>query len=108
MNASRSVPLTLYRPSEVAERLRCSQWWVKEQARRRRVPYCWIGGSYRFTEEHIVAIARRFEVEALDTSASARRADRVVTPPATQEGGPVIRLSARAPRRARQALSTAA
>lgn len=50
-----------YRPAEVARMLRCSEWWVKEQARRRRIPFCWIGGSYLFTEEHIVAIVRLFE-----------------------------------------------
>jgi hypothetical protein len=42
--------------------LRCSEWWVKEQARKRRIPYSWIGGSYLFTEEHIAEIVRLFEV----------------------------------------------
>lgn len=46
-------PVGFYRAADVAERLHCSVWWVKEQARRRRIPYCWIGGSYRFTDEHI-------------------------------------------------------
>ena len=32
--------------------LRCSEWWIKEQARRRRIPFSWIGGSYLFTEDH--------------------------------------------------------
>jgi hypothetical protein len=53
----------LYRPHEVAKVLRCSEWWVKEQARRRRIPFSWIGGSYRFTDEHIAEIIRRFEVQ---------------------------------------------
>lgn len=30
---------TYYRPAEVAAMLRCSVWWVKEQARRRRIPF---------------------------------------------------------------------
>ena len=30
--------------------------------RRRRIPFCWIGGSYLFTEEHVAAIVRLFEV----------------------------------------------
>ena len=39
-----------YRPADVARLLRCSQWWVKEQARHGRIPFSWIGGSYLFTE----------------------------------------------------------
>jgi excisionase family DNA binding protein len=53
----------LYVPAEVAQRLRCSERWVKEQARRRRIPFCWTGGSYRFTDEHVATIVRLFEVQ---------------------------------------------
>ncbi|WP_433082730.1 helix-turn-helix domain-containing protein [Dactylosporangium sp. CA-052675] len=52
----------LHRPAEVAKILDCSEWWVKEQARRRRIPFAWIGGSYRFTDEHLAEIIRIFEV----------------------------------------------
>jgi hypothetical protein len=68
------APATFYRPAEVAAMLHCSQWWVKEQARRRRIPFCWIGGSYRFTAEHVAEIARLFEVRPI------RPADPVSTP----------------------------
>src|SRR4051812_42097326 len=57
------APAGFYRAAEVARMLRCSEWWVKEQARRRRIPFCWIGGSYLFTEQHIAAIVRLFEVQ---------------------------------------------
>lgn len=93
--------MTFYRPVQVAARLHCSEWWVKEQARRRRIPFCWIGGSYLFTEEHIVAILRRFEVQAVDgeASVSAMPAPRP-RPPARSAEAPVT-LRARPPRRAR-------
>jgi len=82
--------------------LRCSEWWVKEQARRRRIPFAWIGGSYLFTPEHLAEIVRRFEVRPTDdtTSAPAQRrtsAQRV----ATGEAGSVVHLTARPPRRSR-------
>jgi hypothetical protein len=99
-----------YRPAEVARLLRCSEWWVKEQARRRRIPFCWIGGSYLFTEEHIAAIVRLFEVLPGDDVPSRRgrgSADRL---PSTGDdrGATPIRLRARPPRRARRAEGSAA
>src|SRR3954451_8882289 len=57
-----SAPVSGYRPAEVARLLRCSEWWIKEQARRRRIPYAWIGGSYLFTDVHVGEIVRLFEV----------------------------------------------
>ena len=56
--------LILYLPRDVARLLKCSEWWVKEQARRRRIPFCWIGGGYRFTPEHVAEIIRLFERRA--------------------------------------------
>lgn len=50
-----------YLPAEVAKMLRCSEWWVKEQARRGRIPFCWIGGGYRFLPEHLTEIVQMFE-----------------------------------------------
>ena len=51
----------LYRPADVAKMLHCSEWWVKEQARKRRIPFSLIGGSYRFTDEHVAEVIRLFE-----------------------------------------------
>ncbi|MEH1055888.1 helix-turn-helix domain-containing protein [Micromonospora sp. CPCC 206171] len=101
MSSTGSAHATFYRPAEVAEMLRCSEWWVKEQARRRRIPYCWIGGSYLFTEEHIREILRLFEVRPSGPSARAtvRSSRRTVG----KEDVPVVQLSARVPRRARRA-----
>jgi hypothetical protein len=95
-------PAGFYRAVEVAAVLHCSEWWIKEQARRRRIPYSWIGGSYLFTTGHIAEIVRRFEVEALDgpvgNSASPPR-PRI---PARPDGSVVV-LRARPPRRMRGA-----
>ena len=90
-----------YRPAEVAALLRCSEWWVKEQARHRRIPYAWIGGSYLFTAEHIAEIVRRFEVQPVGAADSAN----VVRLPAPRshvaDAGESSRLRARPPRRRR-------
>ncbi|QKW07378.1 helix-turn-helix domain-containing protein [Streptomyces sp. NA04227] len=51
----------LFRPAEVAEALGCSEWWVKEQARQRRIPFTRAGGAYRFTAEHYAEIVLVFE-----------------------------------------------
>jgi hypothetical protein len=94
-----------YRPAEVARLLHCSEWWVKEQARRRRIPFCWIGGSYLFTEEHIAAIVRLFEVQPTGEPSSAGDCGAVgssARPRRRQQGAPVL-LKARTPRRIRDA-----
>lgn len=90
-----------YRPAQVAERLPCSEWWVKEQARRRRIPFCWIGGGYLFTEEHITAILRRFEVQAVDGEASVSAMPAPRPRPPAQPAESSVTLRARPPRRAR-------
>jgi excisionase family DNA binding protein len=93
----------LYRPAEVAEILGCSEWWVKEQARKRRIPFAWIGGSYRFTAEHIAEIVRASEVRPTGRASGAPdiAASREQHP--QQQAQTVARLTARNPRRARQA-----
>ncbi len=96
---------TFYRPAQVAAMLRCSEWWIKEQARRRRIPFSWIGGSYLFTQEHITEIVRLFEVrpdaaaDAVPTQAPPRR----MRPAGPEGGGDLIQLRARTPRRSRNA-----
>jgi hypothetical protein len=103
----------LYTAAEVAAALRRSPWWVKEQARHLRIPHCWIGGSYRFTEEHVAEIARLFERRPAERRPTQRRpAERVVN--RSRVASPIDRssdnppesatvLRARTPRRARLA-----
>jgi hypothetical protein len=93
---------TLRTAAEVAVVLRCSEWWVKEQARRRRIPFCWIGGSYRFTDEHVTAIVRLFEV----SPEAAPTATTPVRQLAVAGSESVGRLRPRAPRRMRGDSST--
>jgi len=104
----RASSVAFHRPADVARILHCSEWWVKEQARRRRIPYAWIGGSYLFTEEHVAEIIRRFEVRPVEEADPAS----VLAPPARRsvqrsKGELPVRLRARSPRRAGAATSEA-
>jgi hypothetical protein len=106
MSGPASAPATFYRPAEVAAMLRCSEWWVKEQARRRRIPYSWIGGSYLFTDEHIVEIVRLFEVRPTTDAVAGESAvipNGRTTRRINDGNRPAIQLVARTPRRARAA-----
>jgi len=83
--------------------LRCSEWWVKEQARRRRIPFCWIGGGYLFTERHIEAIVCLFEVCPAEPGRVAAVPRSASSAPGADAPG---RLRARAPRRTQRTGST--
>lgn len=89
----------LYRPAEVARMLRCSEWWVREQARNRRIPFSWIGGSYRFTDEHVTEIVRLSEVVPTPR-ASSTVGESAGPRNVAQPDPPKTRLKARTPRRA--------
>ncbi|WP_084427621.1 helix-turn-helix domain-containing protein [Kibdelosporangium aridum] len=91
-----------YLPREVAAMLRCSEWWVKEQARKRRIPFIWIGGSYRFTADHIREMVALFERRPAGES-TAPAADQARAHRPVDAHGQVVRLTARRPRRARKA-----
>jgi hypothetical protein len=99
---------TYHRPADVARLLKCSAWWVKEQARRGRIPYSWIGGSYLFTDEHVTAIVRLYEVQPTDPAVIRSTPRRSAPPAGESTGTPVIQLRARLPRRARAANDIAA
>lgn len=102
MDATGRAPAGFYRAAEVARMLRCSEWWVKEQARQRRIPFCWIGGSYLFTDEHITAIVHLFEVQPMEACASVSSTGRARSS-RTAAGSTGVGLVARVPRRARAA-----
>jgi hypothetical protein len=86
--------------------LRCSEWWVKEQARRRRIPFCWIGGSYLFTDEHIAAIVSLFEVRPTEQSGPVGLVSRSAQRSGAVDADAPGRLRARVPRRTRHTGST--
>jgi hypothetical protein len=96
--------IIFYLPRDVARILKCSEWWVKEQARKRRIPFCWIGGGYRFTPGHLVEIIRLCErkaecPEVIPVGVQRARRSRAAREPFT----PSAHLTARVPPRARRA-----
>ncbi|RLU80673.1 DNA-binding protein [Streptomyces griseocarneus] len=95
----------LFRPTEIAKALGCSEWWLKEQARRRRVPFTRVGGAYRFTIEHVAEVIDLFEERPLQPgqSASGGVMARARKPRSPELEG---RLRARSPRRALQSEQT--
>ncbi len=97
------APLAFHRAADVARMLRCSEWWVKEQARRRRIPYCWIGGGYLFTDEHVVEIVRIFEVRPIAAMPATTRRPHTIAASQDEQATTVVRLQARRPRRTRHA-----
>ncbi|MDQ0941789.1 helix-turn-helix domain-containing protein [Streptomyces sp. V1I1] len=97
-----SLPPT-YSPAEVAEALDCSEWWVKEQARRRRIPFIRSGSGYRFTKGHVEEIFRIFEERPSQRDAPAQTAASSVRRTSDSTATAVVKLRARRPRRARKA-----
>ncbi|MFC1417790.1 DNA-binding protein [Streptacidiphilus cavernicola] len=74
---------------------------MKEQARRRRIPFSRLGGSYRFTAEHLQEIIAIFEERpdpGADPTSSVLPASRS---PYRRTAAQGVRLTARPPRRAR-------
>ncbi|MER6613580.1 helix-turn-helix domain-containing protein [Streptomyces xantholiticus] len=98
-----SLPET-FSAAEVAEALDCSEWWVKEQARRRRIPFLRSGSGYRFTKAHVEEIFHIIEERPDPAAISGQN----VAVPAgghtsPRSDAPVVVLRARRPRRGRSA-----
>ncbi|GGV03949.1 hypothetical protein GCM10010495_14490 [Kitasatospora herbaricolor] len=95
---------TLYRPADIAKALGMSEWWVKEQARRERIPFTKPGRSYRFTAEQFAEIVRLYETRpALAPAPQSVSATAQVAKKPSRAQQPVeaaTRLRARVPRRA--------
>ncbi|WP_158840939.1 helix-turn-helix domain-containing protein [Saccharothrix deserti] len=96
VNSAGQLP-RLHTPQEIADALGCSEWWVKEQARRRRIPFVMVGGAYRFSSKHLDEIVATFEQRPEDrgqpattTAAPRRRVVQRTTAPA-----PVAQLRSR-------------
>jgi hypothetical protein len=97
---SRDEPLA-YTAGEAAAILKCTASWLKEQARRRRIPFTRIGGGYRWTPAHLEEIVRLGEHKPeplLAPRAAVRRA------PAAPAGAPEVVLRGRIPPRMRRLL----
>lgn len=111
LTVSEAAPLPpVYLPCDVAKALHCSEWWVKEQARRGRIPFSRVGGRYRFTAEHFAEIMRIFESRPgngrpAESSGTANAAAPAQRRQAARMTAPVTRLTARTPRRAERSQS---
>ncbi|WP_030260070.1 helix-turn-helix domain-containing protein [Streptomyces violens] len=93
----------LYPAADVAEALDCSEWWVKEQARRRRIPFIKSGSGYRFTKDHVQEILHILEERPEQTSEPDRHHSAKRRQAGTASTAPVVQLRARRPRRAQNA-----
>ncbi len=55
------APIAVHTLDEAAIILRVKPSWLERQAAARRIPFTMLGGSYRFTADHLMAIIRQFE-----------------------------------------------
>lgn len=55
------TPVTLHTAREAAELLRVRTSWLERQAAARRIPFTMLGGTYRFSDDHLAQIIRLFE-----------------------------------------------
>ncbi|MFF7224126.1 helix-turn-helix domain-containing protein [Streptomyces massasporeus] len=105
MNSGQKNPALppTYSPAQIAEALDCSEWWVKEQARRRRIPFIRSGSGYRFTKDHVEEIFHILEERPDQGNVSIPQATSLRQRSQAPSDGPVVQLRARRPRRARNA-----
>lgn len=68
--------MSVHTLAEAAEMLRVKPSWLERRAAARRIPFTMLGGSYRFTDDHIAAIVQQHEKrpELADATAPAQRA----------------------------------
>ena len=85
--------IRVYDADELAVILRCRPSWLKEKARRREIPFTLIGGSYRWTAEHLAEIVRLGERPS-DAAVPSPRQNAI---PTAGDGQPLLR--AHPPRR---------
>ncbi|MET8543098.1 helix-turn-helix domain-containing protein [Kitasatospora sp. NPDC004799] len=104
MSKDQGVLPPLYRPADIAKAIGMSEWWVKEQARRGRIPFTKPGRAYRFTAEQVAEIVRMYEVRPATTAAPQTKVATVaVLKKSARDLQPTrsgARLRARVPRRA--------
>ncbi|MEU9005492.1 DNA-binding protein [Streptomyces sp. NPDC048551] len=97
----------LFGPDEIATALGCSAWWVRDRARRRLIPFTYVGGAYRFTTAHLAEIISLHEERPAGAAHPAEMAvpARTASPPQARSAPragtslPGTKLKARPPRR---------
>ena len=80
------VPVAVHTLDEAAAILRVKPSWLERQAAARRIPFTMLGGSYRFTADHLTAIVRQYEKRPV--MASADESPRTTTRQATASQWP--------------------
>lgn len=89
-----STPPKLYTAEQLGESFQITAWWIKDQARQRKIPFTKVGGQYRFTEQHAEAIICLFEQQPEQHLQSVPR-----RPSRTRGTDEPTQLRARTPRR---------
>jgi excisionase family DNA binding protein len=51
----------VYTLDEAADILRVKPSWLERHAAARKIPFTMLGGGYRFTADHLIAIVRQYE-----------------------------------------------
>lgn len=94
------LPVLAYTPEQAAEMLQCTESWLKEQARQRKIPFTMLGRSYRFTADHLIQIMHIMEQRPSSSQLAERaprtRPSRKAAPAASESG--IERLHARIPK----------
>ena len=68
------MTLAVYTIDEAAVILRVKPSWLERQAAARKIPFTMLGGSYRFTADHLAAIVGPTREPARPTQSHHRRA----------------------------------
>ena len=93
---TRGVP-AIHTTAEAAVILRVKESWLERQAQLRKIPFTMLGGSYRFTDEHLNEIVRLNEKLPLVGAAPAARGRK---PRAAAESVTLLKPRSARPRRA--------
>jgi excisionase family DNA binding protein len=89
----------VYTSDEAAVILRVKKSWLERQASFRKIPFTMLGGSYRFSNEHLQEIVRLFEQQpgqaTRDESARPHRRPRASRQQLSDDAAPVAQLRPR-------------
>lgn len=80
-------------------KLGCTESWLEEMVRQRKIPFTRLSGAIHFTDAHIQEIIRVFEVRP--RQATSTRAARAPVFPQPVPGREPVQLVAREPRKQR-------
>lgn len=68
--------LVMHTAEEAARLLKVKQSWLERQAAARKIPFSMLGGSYRFSDQHLAEIVRLNEKVPLSSAPDARQSAR--------------------------------